>query len=204
MRDNGEATGARLGASWLRCVHQHPSARELQRLGRVLAGAPEGEADWSTRLEAYRHRISWLMATLDFAVEEVHTGDPASCYAYTVGLSLFSDPELIVFGLPTEAALPLLTAAAFGAIGRNRSDVPGTADVRGLLEDFEVSIQELPRPEEYLTVAHAMWVEYSTVGEKESFRAVRLVLDKEWGWDMGHGAAAWDSAILPPPSAAGA
>lgn len=184
-------------SGWLGCVHQHPGIPLLREVGRAL----EGGRDWSPGVETYLDRISWLKVHLGFAVEEVHAGDPADCYAYTVGLTLFDDPELIVFGLPTAAALPLLTAAAFGAMGRNPGDSAGTAEVRGLHEDFPVAFHELPTPEQYLTVAHAMWEEWSPFGDKSPFRAVRLILDDEWQRDLGHGSATWDITVLPPPPA---
>lgn len=189
---------------WFRCVHQHPSAQLLRRAGANVGNGPRAQADWSPELTTYRSRISWLLRNLHFAVEEVHEGDAVNRYAYTVGLSLFEAPELIVFGLPTEAAVPLLVAAAYEGIDMAEDVGSDTAEVSGLLERFPIGIQQLSAPERYLTVAHTLWNEWAPVGEKAPFRAVRLVLVDEDGVpDMGHALAAVDGSILPPPPAVG-
>lgn len=137
-------------------------------------------------------------------MEEAHEGDVANRYAYTVGLSLFEAPELIVFGLPTEAAVPLLTAAAYEGIDMAEDAGSDTVEVSGLLERFPIGIQMLSAPERYLIVAHTLWNEWAPAGEKAPFRAVRLLLVDEDGVpDMGHALAAVDGSILPPPPAVG-
>jgi hypothetical protein len=119
-----------------------------------------------------------------FGVHIVHVpeDDEGPGFSFTVGLwETFQQPEVLVFGLPTEIAHGLLDGLTDEVDGDRRFAAGEKHD--GLLVGYPVRFLELPKARfaEFLGVA--MWAY-----EGDDFPAVQLVWpDKQgrWPWDAG-------------------
>ena len=146
---------------------------------------PESDASVAVELECHLREVGWTMVS-----GKLPGGEP---YLYSVGLSRWGHPEVVVTGLPTELSQALLTRIA----QRYRRD----GVVRKVGEKYrDLSLAVMTGlAVEAAGLAH-LRVAASVMGE--DFKAVQIVWPDRAGhfpWEAGADATLRQPLLGPPP-----
>jgi hypothetical protein len=119
---------------------------------------------------AYLDHIRRVITRFGWAVQYVEGDRGQAPYAYTVGLTGFGLPELLVTGLQAERAMTMLNGAADDMA---HSEVPSPGTTIALSGGCRVEVVRLPHPEAHLNIAVELY--------GDEVRALQLV----WADDRG-------------------
>jgi hypothetical protein len=130
------------------------------------------KADALARMAGLVEEYGW--ATQSVAGDRVHPP-----WAYTVGLTLRGQPELVVTGVRAPEAGDLLNEFAEGVVHHDEVLSPG--EVLRCPHGTEMEVVELPHPDAHLVTAVALF-------PGVRLRALQIVWSDDrghWPWDVG-------------------
>ena len=141
------------------------------------------EAEYEARLRMKIERFGW-------AIQGIEPGRTSPPWAYTVGLSRFGQPELVLTGMTFPSASALLNDMAAHLL-HDAAPEPGTQQqlVRGPLVEFV----ELAEPSAHLHWAAALF--------GPSLRAIQVVHADQrghWPWHPGYRGGPGGQPVLGP------
>jgi Domain of unknown function (DUF4262) len=136
----------------------------------------------------YLERIRETIACCGFAIQRVEGPRHAALWSYTVGLTAYEVPELLVTGMSMPRATLLLNDAASHALD---ADAPRPGERIALRDSPLLEIVEVSEPTVYL------WTAVKIFGPE--VRALQLVHADDrghWPWDVGFRGGHGSQAVL--------
>jgi hypothetical protein len=119
---------------------------------------------------SYLDHIRRMITRVGWAVQYVEDDRRHASFAYTVGLTGFGLPELVVTGLRALRAMTMLNDAADDMVS---SDAPSPGTTIAMSDGSRVEVVRLPHPEAHLNIALDLY--------GNELRALQLV----WADDRG-------------------
>ena len=144
----------------------------------------------TTQADFYDH-MAGLIQRCGWAVQAVERDRYRPPFAYTVGLTLYGEPELVVTGMAQRRAQRLLNGVAEHVL---HACAPEPGEVVPLEGSSTIEIVELPHPDAHLHTAVGM------LGA-EHLRALQLVWADDrgrWPWERGHRSGRGGQPVLGP------
>lgn len=127
----------------------------------------------------YMDRVRTIVAEHGWMVQAVGASDSEPAFCYTVGLSDYDHPELILFGLPFETAAHLLND--LGERVRGAVTLADGMVLDDLLKGYSVYLMEVTNPDGHLTVAQAY-----AEGPVKALQVVWPDTEHHFPWDPGY------------------
>jgi hypothetical protein len=143
--------------------------------------------------EQYLRYLADLVARRGWAVQGIERDRDHPPWAYTVGLTTWGRPELVVTGLPLQRAAALLNAVAAHAV---HAEPPTPGEQVPLVGGPLVEVVRLPHPEAHLLRAVDLF--------GPSVRGVQVVWADDrgrWPWDVGFRGSRGGQPVLGPRTA---
>ena len=141
-------------------------------------------------LDDYLDHLEEIVSRCGFAVQAVEGDRLHAPAAYTVGLTVRGQPELIVTGLPHARAHDLLHGVAAHVL---HASAPAPGEQIPLIDGPLIEIVKVPVPEAHLKMAVALY--------GPSVRALQIVHADDrgrWPWDRGNRGGRGGQPVLGP------
>lgn len=150
------------------------------------------ECDHPDRTHAdYLEHLREQVDCCGWIVQAVARDRRSPALAYTIGLTGFREPELVVIGKPAEEAVALLNAVAAHVL---HAEAPEPGDYFRLKDGAELETVGMSAPGAHLHTAVELYGEID-------LRALQLVYPDargRWPWDPGHRPGGGGQPVLGP------
>jgi hypothetical protein len=141
----------------------------------------------------YLDHMAELVRRHGWALQFVEPDRDRPPYTYTLGLTLYGLPELVVTGLPARRSAELLNGQAARVLV-DGAPLPGSRLV--LPNGAQAEVVELPQPDAHLFVA----VDLFGAAALRARQLVRADDRGRWPWEIGHRAGRGGQPVLGPRS----